>query len=186
MAQHVLSLEAPDTLNSSVLILTDTSVYTDLVPVKCPTLQISVPGFSTSVVIPNIDPGFSNLILTGCDLEIQFAQCGTVYGDIPDGIYVIKWSVSPNDVVYVEYNHLRITQALKMINNAYCNLDIAACDPPADVKKKLQDLEFIQSLFKAAKSYVEYCHNPDRGMILYDYAMKRLKKFDCSPCKTNY
>lgn len=187
MAQHVLSLEVPDTLNKSIIRLADTSVYSSSVALECPLLQIAVPGFNTSIAIPNVEPEFCNLVLTACDLGLQNTECGTTYGELPDGIYIIKWSVSPNDVVYVEYNHLRITQALVMIRNAYCNLDLGVCDPPADKKKKLEDLQFIQSLFEAAKSYVEYCHTPDKGMQLYSYAMKLLKKFDCSPCtKTNY
>jgi hypothetical protein len=186
MAQHVLSLEAPSTTNKSILRLVDTSVYNTQIPVTCPTLEIAMPGFSSSITIPEVEPGFCNLVLTACDLGIQTVQCGTEYGEIPDGIYVIKWSVSPNDIVYVEYNHMRITQALVMIQNAYCNLDLGTCDPPVQVKDKLTELRLIQSMFEASKSYVEYCHNPNRGMQLYEYAMKRLKKFDCSPCKTNY
>jgi len=38
MAQHVLSLEAPDTLNPALLRLIDTSIYIDMLTLTCPIL----------------------------------------------------------------------------------------------------------------------------------------------------
>ena len=136
MANHVLSLEVPTTMNNCILPINDTSVYSPLVPITCETLNVTVPGFSYSNQI-NVTSGFS-LILTACDLQLQTTGCGETYAPLPDGIYIIKYSVSPNDLVYVEYNHLRITQALIRYNKALCDLDIAACEPPARIKQKLE------------------------------------------------
>ncbi|MFZ4059479.1 MAG: hypothetical protein ACOYKE_15150, partial [Ferruginibacter sp.] len=96
MAQHVLSLEVPDTLNESILRIQDTSIYNPQIEVACPLLQITLPGFNTPAQFtePDIQPGFS-LNLTACDLKIQNAGCGTSYNNLPDGIYIIKYSVSP-------------------------------------------------------------------------------------------
>jgi hypothetical protein len=119
MANHVLSLEVPTVMNTCILSIFDTSVYSDLIPVNCPTLQITVPGFSYSTEL-TVTPNF-NQAITACDLKLQTQNCGTSYTDIPDGIYIIKYSVSPNDIVFVEYNHLRITKALKTYNNVRIN-----------------------------------------------------------------
>jgi hypothetical protein len=54
MANHVLSLEVPTVMNTCVLKYIDTSVYSDLIPVNCPTLNITVPGFAYSVQIPEL------------------------------------------------------------------------------------------------------------------------------------
>ena len=35
---------------------------------------------------------------------------------------------------------------------------------------------------EAAKAKVETCHEPKKGMTLYNYAMKQLNKFTCSSC----
>lgn len=185
MAQHVLSLEAPDTLNKCILRIVDTSIYNSQSAPKCPLLQITLPGFNVPVQFDEsqIAPGF-NLILTACDLEIQNDQCGTVYNDLPDGIYIIRYSVSPNDIVYVEYNHLRITCALYKIQQIYCDLDLGTCDPPDKVKQKLEQVQMIQQYLMAAKAEVEFCHHPDKGMQLYNYALKLLNKITCSSCKT--
>ena len=135
MANHVLSLEVPTVMNSCIMKLFDTSVYTTLLPVTCPTLNITVPGFGYSVQLDTTE-NFAETI-TACDLQLQTTNCGTTYVDIPDGIYIIKYSVSPNELVYVEYNHMRITQALIKYNKVLCDVDAAACDPPAQIKKNL-------------------------------------------------
>lgn len=184
MANHVLSLEVPDTMNKCILRVVDTSVYNKIMAIKCLLLEITMPGFVRPVQFTEADilPGF-NLNLTACDLGVQIQGCGTTYNDLPDGIYIIKYSVSPNDLVYVEYNHLRITNALIKIQAILCDLQLAACDPPEMVKAKMKQLGFIEMYLKAAKAKVEYCHEPSKGMELYNYAIKLLGKIQCNSCK---
>jgi len=180
MANHVLSLEVPTVMNACILSVIDTSVYSSLVPVTCPTLNVTPPGFSWSTQI-ELTPGFSQ-ILTACDLLMQLEQCGEVNADLPDGVYIIKYSVSPNDIVYVEYNHLRITKALIRYNKVLCDLDLAACEPSTAVKDKLAKLQKIRMYLDAAKAKVEFCHEPQKGMTLYNYAIKLLNKLECVNC----
>ena len=180
MATHVLSLEVPTVMNTCILTVMDTSQYTDLIPVVCEQLNITVPGFQYSVQL-DVSAGFIQNI-TACDLNLQTENCGTEYVDIPDGIYIIKYSVSPNDVVYVEYNHMRITKALNRYYNILCRLDVADCDPPLKIKQKLEQLNLIKMYLEAAKSKVEFCHEPQKGMTLYNYAWKLLNKMDCINC----
>jgi len=180
MANHVLSLEVPTVMNPCILTVMDTSVYTDLIPVVCETLNVTVPGFQYSVQM-DVSAGFI-MNITACDLNLQTENCGTEYVDIPDGIYIIKYSVSPNDVVYVEYNHMRITKALNRYYNILCRLDVADCDPPFKIKQKLEQLNLIKMYLEAAKSKVEFCHEPQKGMTLYNYAWKLLNKMDCINC----
>jgi hypothetical protein len=183
MAQHILSLEAPDTMNKGILRVVDTSVYNPQIAVTCPLLEITPPGFAAPTQFTDQDftPGFI-LNLTACQLGLQLTGCGTTIADLSDGIYIIKYSVSPNAVVYVEYNHLRITNALWRYYNLLCDLDVAACDPPASVKQKLEKLNMIKMYLDAAKSLVEFCHEPKKGMDIYNYAVKLLDKMDCKTC----
>ena len=186
MAQHKLSLEALDVMNDCVLRIVDTSVYSTSVPVDCPILEITLPGFKYSIqfgetTTPAIAPGFM-LNLTACDLELQFNNCGSQFSAFPDGIYVIKYSVAPNDEVYVEYNHLRITQASIKYEKVMCDIDVAACEPTKEITKKLEQLRLIKMYLEAAKAKVETCHEPKKGMELYNYAMKLLSKFECNSC----
>lgn len=184
MAKHVLSLEAPRTLNESILRVVDTSVYNSIVGVECPLLEITLPGFVYPVQIaePDLTIGFM-YNLTACDLEVQTEDCGTIYNKLPDGIYVIKYSVSPNEYVYVEYNHLRITHALNRLSGLLCDLEIPAdCEPSAEVKRKWDILRDVREYLEAAVAKVETCHHPKEGMELYNYAIKLMDKYECKSC----
>jgi hypothetical protein len=180
MANHVLSLEVPTVMNPCILKIFDTSVYSDLISISCPTLNITVPGFSYSNQI-DVTANFAET-LTACDLQLQTSNCGTEFVNIPDGIYIIKYSVEPKDQVYVEYNHMRITQALNKYYNILCDVDANACDPPFKIKQKLEELRLIKMYLEASKAKVEFCHEPQKGMSLYNYAMKLLNKLNCTNC----
>jgi hypothetical protein len=180
MANHILSLEVPTVMNPCILKIFDTSVYSNLLPVTCPTLNITVPGFGYSIQLDTTQDFVDTI--TACNLQLQTTDCGTVNVDIPDGIYIIKYSVSPNEIVYVEYNHLRITQALNKYYNVLCDVDANACDPPLKIKQRLEELRLIYMYLQAAKGKVEFCHEPQKGMSLYNYAMKLLNKMTCTNC----
>jgi hypothetical protein len=189
MANHILSLDIPTVTNTCVMKIFDTSVYqteSPNIPIVCPTLTITVPGFGTSVEITGdkmldfVESGHINL--TACALSLQTQNCGSTQANIPDGIYAIKYSVSPNNLVFAEYNYLRISQALNKYYKVLCNVDLAACDPPAKIKEKLEKLRLVKMYLESAKSKVEYCHEPQKGMTLYNYALKILNKFECNNC----
>jgi len=77
---------------------------------------------------------------------------------------------------------MRITQAMNKYYNVLCSLDANACDPPLQIKQKLEELRFIKMYLDAAISKVEFCHEPQKGMTLYNYALKLLNKMDCVNC----
>ena len=161
MANHVLSLEVPTVMNTCILKIMDTSVYSDLLPITCPTLNVTVPGFNYSNQIEGTQMTEfvtnGHITLTACDLQLQTTNCGTQYADLPDGIYIIKYSVSPNELVFVEYNHLRISYALNKYYKILCEVDVNACDPPFQTKQKLEQLGLIKMYLEAAKAKVEFC-----------------------------
>jgi hypothetical protein len=181
MAKHTLSLEMPDTLNECIMPVMDTSLYANKLPIDCPYLDILAPGFSHAVRL-DMDPGFCLINLTACDLELQTLDCGIVFDVIPDGVYVVKYSVAPNEYVFAEYNHLRVTSLMNTFNEVLCALDLSICDPIPTTKEKLKELRLIEMLIKAAKAKVEFCHTPGQGMDLYEYAKKRLDKLACTVC----
>ena len=181
MAHHLLSLEVPTVMNTCIMSILDTSIYSPLMPVSCPTLNVTVPGFNYSTQLTTVQG--ENTILTACDLQLQTQGCdGTILSDLPDGVYVFKYSVSPNDITFVEYNHLRISKALNTYNNILCNLDLAACEPPEKIKQKLEKLQMAKMYLDAAKAKVEFCHEPANGMSLYNYAVKLMNKIECKNC----
>lgn len=184
MAQHQLALEIPDTLNTCLLRIVDMSTYNQNVPVECPKLQITAPGFTTAAEITDMGTEFA-VNLTACDLGLQLTNCASTSNSLPDGVYVVRYSIAPNEIVYVEYNHLRTTQALNKINSLLCCLDVPNCEPQEPLKKKLQEIQLLSTMLKAAKAKVEYCHNPSQGMAIYTYVVGRLTKLSCGcGCET--
>lgn len=179
--KHQLSLDIPDTNNCQIFRVKDTSIYADLLSVTCPRLEITPPGFNEPSVIdiqitPTTDISF-DFILNGCTLGLQSSGCGEESVLLPDGVYFVKYSVSPNDKVFVEYKHLRVCQILNKYFNELCKLELAACEPDVTVKEQLKELRLIKSFIDAAKAKVEYCHDVDKGNELLVYANKRLEKY---------
>lgn len=183
--KHQLSLEVPDTNNCSVFRIVDTSLYSAEIPVTCAKLEITSPGYNEPVVIDVVlveDPQTNALvnfsyILNGCTLGIQNLGCGETSERLPDGIYTLKYSVSPNDKVFVQYHYLRVCQTLNKYYNELCKLELAACEPDPDVKADLDELRLIKSFIDAAKAKVEQCDDLQEGMELLMYAQQRLQKY---------
>lgn len=174
-SKHQLSLELPETNNIKVLRLFDTSYYADDLTVDCGKLLITSPGFNMPRVI-DVLPQF-NLVLNACSLGLQQSGCGDHSEVIPDGIYKINYSVSPNNNVFVEYQHLRVVQTLNKWYNLLSQLEMSGCEPDADIKEQLNELRLIRSFIDAAKAKVEYAHELEAGMELLLYAQKRLNKY---------
>lgn len=183
MATNKLSLNIPDIMTGCVIRVEDTSVYEVLMPYVCPTLQVTVPGYSdcvtfTNITTPAVAKGFV-FNLTACNLETQFSECGVNFDSLPDGIYTFNYSMSPNDRLFVEYDHLRVTAINKKIKLQLCELQLSACQPSPTVTSKLNHLMTIMSYVEAAKAKVEFCDNTKEGMILYNYANKLIDEFNC-------
>tara|TARA_R100000541_G_scaffold11248_1_gene19317 strand:- start:3936 stop:4511 length:576 start_codon:yes stop_codon:yes gene_type:complete len=175
--KHILSLEIPTVSNCNLLCIKDTSQYSTELAVDCEELQITLPGYSVPVLV-KVNKGF-DMCLTACALNLQKTNCGTTQQNIPDGIYIIRYSVSPNTKVYVEYNHLRVTSLLTSYYQVLCDLDIHACQPNSDKESLLAELGYIKTMIDAAVSNVEYCSSAAQGMQIYNYAKTRLNKIIC-------
>jgi len=172
--KHILSLDIPDTLDTCAMMVRDMSSYSDLLPYDCATLQITAPGWITAAKYENLAKNFT-LVATACNMGSQTTNC-----DIPrvvvDGVYVVKWSLSPNATLYVEYNHLRITSALRSIQSILCCLDLRTCLPEPKILATLRELSEWEMMLKAAKANVEVCHHPSKGMDMYNFALKNIRR----------
>ena len=177
MEQHNLSLYIPNILNECIIKIEDISVYAELLAIDCPLLQITPPGFTYAVHFHDGAPNGS-YFLTAVDLEL-----GTSAEDpLPDGVYVIRYSVSPNDKVFVEYNYLRTTSIMNKYYKILCNLEVSNCEPPRELAETLNKMRMIKMLIEAAKAKVEYCHSVTEGMDMYAYALKLLNRINCKTC----
>jgi hypothetical protein len=175
--KHILSLEIPTVSNCNLLCIKDTSQYSSDLAVDCEELLITLPGFTVPVLL-KMTKDF-DLCLTACSLAIQKLNCRTIQQEIPDGIYIVKYSVSPNSKVYVEYNHLRVTRLLTKYYEVLCDLNIQACQPQSSKQDLLAQMGNIKIMIDAAIANVEYSQSPVQGMQLYNYAKEALNKIIC-------
>ena len=176
-AKHILSLEVPTVGNCEILKIQDTSQYAENLAVDCAQLVITPPG-SAAIAVIAVEPGF-DLNINACSLNLQPIECESTRVNLQDGVYIIRYQVSPTDKVYVEYNHLRITTILTTYYKKLCELDITPCEPSSVKEQLLAETKYIRTLIDAAKAKVEYCQSPNEGMELYNFAKKKLEKITC-------
>lgn len=190
-SKHHLSVNIPETNNVSVFRIIDTSIYADGLEIKCAKLQITSPGYTIPVEIDvtnfaNNTVGSFNIMLNACTLGLLANGCNEQDNlpSIPDGIYKIRYSVSPNDKVYVDYYFLRMSQTYNIYNQELCKLELGAYEPSVEVKARLNELSLIKSYFEAAKIKAEDCHEPNLAMELFLYAKQRLDSYrtGCNNC----
>lgn len=182
--KHILALDIPDTACDTILKIWDSSSYAASLPVDCPRLDIFLPGFAAPLYItePTLVPGFV-LNLTAKDFGLQHQQAEHLIA-LPDGLYTIKYSVSPNDKVFVEYYHLRTTSIMNIYYKELCKVQLEPCEPTPEQHQKLHDLRYIKMYIDAAKAKAEYCHSPKQGVEMLAYADKLLRKFMTGCCVT--
>ena len=183
-AKHILSLEVLNVSNPKYLSIKDTSSYAKGLGTDCAELLITPPspdGTTKKTSIIEVKPGF-DLSITACALNLQSMSCNEIRTAIPDGVYVIRYQLSPHDKTYVEYNFLRTTSTMKMYYEKLCALDMAACEPDSIRKKLLMEMNMIKMLIDGAKSKVEYCSQPGAGEELLNYAIKKLERIVCKQC----
>jgi hypothetical protein len=172
--KHTLSLEVPTVTNEKILRIVDMGIYSDSLPVQCARLEITVPGFLSPAVIDTEKNYAVNI--TSFDLGLQKTPIEDEHYPLPDGIYVIRYSVSPNEKVFVEYNHLRMTRVLNTYYSALCQVGLGPCEPEIETKEIVRQFQLVRSFLDAAKAKVEYCHEPYKGMELFLYAQRSLDK----------
>jgi hypothetical protein len=177
-----LFLDIVNTHSVKTMRIMDASWYNKKITVECGTLEVIPPGY-TSPIIFNVDKGFST-VLNSSNLKLKKAKVYSDLQPLPDGVYRIKYSIKPNTEIWVEYEHLRIENLIKSINESKCDIKLKACDPDKDTQIKINRLNKIETYLKYAKIEVEYCGNRKRGLVLYDYAQELLGKFGKTDCLT--
>jgi len=187
--KSTLSLDITNNGDCKSFRITDSSYYNPTIPVTCIHLLIKTPVNSIPVEFEYEAPYFSSVFNTA-NLKIQNPSSLNECVDIlPDGVYYIKYSINPNDRIYVEYNYLHNCSLLQMFISAYCNILSQKCNlTQKEFEDEIKKLTHIKELIDGAKYLVEYCNKPDEGMDLYNEALKLLNKNNsngryCSSCK---
>ena len=105
-----------NTFSTKTLGIADISTYDTNPPVLiAPTMEITIPGYTVPVSIPFIPLDFN--VYNSITLGLNTFSGGTQ--PLPDGIYFLKYSVSPAYLNYTEKNIMRTERIQEKFDNAF-------------------------------------------------------------------
>jgi hypothetical protein len=180
MSNLSLDFVVVPTYNLSTLMVVDTSSYPSTLPTN-PTIEVTPPGFDVAVIPFNIN-GYN--VFTTSNLGITATG---VVQPLPDGIYNIKYSVTPAFENFVEKSIMRIDKLQEKFDSAFMKLDIMECDG-AIRKQAKEELSTIYFFIQASVSAANNCAITE-SVKLYNQAEKLLNAFikrDCGCSGNNY
>lgn len=174
----ILDLMLIDTHSSKSIGISDFSQYPVNYNIVSPTLEITASGFSPVTVA--FEPNSIN-IFTSNNLNITCE--GEAIQDIPDGIYTIKYSITPAYIYFVSRSFLRVDALQEKFDTAFMKLDILQCDGPLR-KQREEELNSIYYFIQEAIASANKCA-PDLALKLYKKADKMLDYFIKNKCNCN-
>jgi len=165
-----------NTYTTQTLGIADISVYdTDPPVVSAPTMQITVPGFTTPVAVPFNVNSFNvyNSIILGLT---PFPATSP----LPDGIYFMKYSVAPATTNFVEKNIMRTELIQEKFDSAFMKLDMMECDSAIRTQAKVV-LSSINFMIQGSIAAANNCAI-DTANKLYIQANRQLDYFIANQC----
>lgn len=174
-----LFLQEIPTNDCKILRLCDSSNYNEDVEIENAILEITPPGANCAVFF-QLKPKFS-MVLNSSNLKIVPAKAKSQLVCLPDGVYKIKYSINPNNKIYVEYDFLRNTLQMQTFYEA----TLALFDKRDKVtrrawEEKRRELIWIKELIDVAKYKAEECGDPDAALLVYNEAARLLTEFNNS------
>lgn len=165
-----LDLTIIPSYSSALLIVADISQYPTGFNISTPTIEITPPGFimkSIAFTPQNVQ------IYNAESLDITCDDCTSF--PLPDGIWKIKYSVTPAYLYFVEKNFLRVDKLIEKYDTAYLKLDILQCDQTFKREQKYK-LDLINAYIEGAIASANKCALK-QAMDLYNRADRELTSF---------
>jgi hypothetical protein len=177
-----LQVDYIDSNNTKTFRLIDDSQYNPKIEVDCARLEITPPGFKEARII-EVKPYF-NTVLNASILGILRVKSYKDLTDLPDGLYKIKYSIAPNEELFVEYDYFRTVKLRDKFSKIACGLLDKKRDYTVtafeDIKK---DILWIDQLIDASKYKIEICCDEEKGIEIYNEANFLLNKYiSCLGC----
>ena len=171
------------TYSTLTLGIADASIYpTDPPNVSSPTIEITIPGFA-KIVLPFTPNSFT--VYTSSTLGLT--QVGTPDLPLPDGVYFLRYSVSPAYENFVEKSIMRVERLQEKFDEAFMKLDMMECDRAIKTQAKV-DLNTIYFFIQGAIAAANNCAI-DEANKLYIQANRMLDNFirtNCGCSGNNY
>jgi len=172
MALNLDFLVVP-TYDKYTMAVMDTSTY--VVAPTTPLITITVPLLTAVDIVftPNVLNVFNSetlgLTATGEDLIA-----------LPDGVYVIKYSIDPPATNYIEKDIMRTDRIQEKFDEAFMKLDMMECDKAIKTQSKV-DLNTIYFLIQGSMAAANNCAIVEANK-LYQQAVKALNSFIKNNC----
>lgn len=163
------------TYNTLTLGVIDSSTYLTEPPVVVsPTIEINVPGFDVAVIPFSVN-NFN--IFTSANLGITTVG---INQPLPDGVYHIKYSITPANINFVEHSIMRIDKIQEKFDGAFMKLDMMECDRAIKNQSKI-DLNTIYFFIQGSVAAANNCAIV-QAIKLYNKANSMLDKFINNNC----
>lgn len=174
-----LDITYHNTYNCKTLRIEDNSVYDLTQPIKNPILEIKSPGLTSFVPFYFPNEKWKYIVLNCSSLKVCCGRKASTLSVLPDGIYEIKYSVSPNLTCMVEFNHMRVCQ---IMSNYIKILGLFLSSKCSMTNKEAEQIEKelieIKDTIDASVYAVEEGLDSALGLDLYDEAIKRLNRIN--------
>ena len=123
------------TYNTLTLGVADASTYpTDPPVVTAPTIEFTIPGVLAPVSLPFVPNDFNIFNSTSLGLT----AVGADLAPLPDGVWVITYSVAPAYDNSVTHTIMRTDLIQEKFDNAFMKLDMMECDMAIKTQSKVQ------------------------------------------------
>lgn len=165
-----LDLLVIDTHNAYTLGVADLSTYPAGFPIVAPTIQVAPPGYPT-VAMPFTANSMS--ILNSENLGIT--TTGQELAKLPDGIYRLKYTVTPANLYFVEKTFMRTDFIQEKFDIAFMRADFN-CSDRHFVKQQREQLDEIYYLIQESIAAANQCANT-LATNLYNQANRLLDRF---------
>jgi hypothetical protein len=182
MADLKLDILVINTYSSKTMGIADISTYPSSPPITSPTIEITIPGFGLASL--PFTPNDFNVFNSG---TLGITSPGEDIQPLPDGIYTLRYSVTPAYQNYVEKTIIRVEQLQEKFDNAFMKLDMMECDKAI----KTQDKVLLTTIYFLIQGSIAAANNcaVDQSTKLYQQASRLLDNFikrDCGCSGTNY
>jgi hypothetical protein len=127
-----LDITVFQTFNKNLISIQDNSQYDTGFVIQQPTIKINVPGFK-EVTLP-FTPQQMN---TFNSQNLELTSIGEPYSPLPDGLYIITYTVEPPAQYKVTKSIYRVDQLMEKYDDTFMSLDMGECN--GTVKKQLRE-----------------------------------------------
>jgi hypothetical protein len=180
---HILGLYIPESNDCTTQKVIDASTYIESFPVENGLLEVTPPGYDCPVII-SVIKNF-NTVLTVSNLGISQGNSNSIGITLPDGIYHYKYSVDPNDDIYVEYDVMRTCKLSAKYREAIRQLFKKRVSLGKTIfSENLKQLSYIDQLIRTSQYMVQDGVGDKRAAVeLYNEANSLLGDYNnCTTC----